>query len=574
MDENVKKFKIIRNAVIVICVIIILSSIRLQIIEGAKYNRLSENNRIRQKSVAAPRGKIFDRYGVEIANTRPGFYVSAIQSVIDESTLAELMRILDIDVAIIQERFKLQKNPFLPVKIAHDISYAQLSVLEESWDRMKGIEVGVEPLRNYPYDDLFAHVVGYVGEITQEEMIERQEYAIDDYLGRMGLEEYYEESLKGVDGIEYVEVDAWGKEVGTISEKRPIPAMYGNDLHTTLDCSLTQAVALYLEEYEKAACVCIDPRTGDVLVLYSKPGFDPNRFVHGIDEQEWQLLNIAPDAPMYNRATMSCYPCGSTFKAFVALAALDASMITEHKTFKPCQGYYRLGNRIFRCWKKHWRLDLTHAIIHSCDCYFYQLGRLVGIDTLHAKIREVGFGRLTTIDIPNEKSGLLPDRSWYERRYGKYWTEGHILNFSIGQGDILVTPLQLACAFTLFANQGRIPTPHCIQQDENTFHDTHFSQEAIALVAKGLQGVVSSGTGMLARVDGIAVCGKTGTAQNPHGDDHSLFVGYAPADDPEILVCVIVENAGHGGSVAAPIAGKIMRLFFQSQESRKHAKAN
>jgi penicillin-binding protein 2 len=574
MDENVKKFKVIRNAVIVACIIIIISSIRLQIIEGAKYNRLSEKNRIRQKFVAAPRGKIFDRYGVEIANTRPGFYVSAIQSVIDDTTLSELRRILDIDKMTIRERFKLQKNPFLPVKIAHDISYAQLSILEESWDRLKGIEVGVEPLRHYPYHELFAHVVGYVGEITQEELDDKPEHAIDDYLGRMGLEEYYEASLRGKDGIEYVEVDAWGKEVGTIDEKRPIPAIYGNDLHTTLDCGLTQAVATYLEEYEKAACVCIDPQTGDVLVLYSKPGFDPNRFVHGIDEREWQLLNIAPDAPMYNRAIMSCYPSGSTFKPFVALTALDANMITEHKTFNPCQGYYRLGNRIFGCWKKHWRLDLTDAIIQSCDCYFYQLGRLVGIDTLYSRISEMGFGRPTAIDIPNEKYGLLPDRSWYEKRYGKNWTEGHILNLSIGQGDLLATPLQLACAFTIFANSGRMPTPHCIQQEESTARDTRFSKKAIELVAEGLLGVVSSGTGRLARVDGIAVCGKTGTAQNPHGDDHSLFVGYAPADDPQILVCVLVENAGHGGSVATPIAGKIMRLFFQVQESRNHAKTN
>lgn len=574
MDENVKKFKVIRNAVIIACSIIVLSSIRLQLIEGAKYDRLSEKNRIRQKFVAAPRGKIFDRHGTEIANTRPGFYVSAIQSVIDDNTLAELMRVLDIDTMTIEERFKLQKNPFLPVKIAHDISYEQLSLLEESWDRLKGIEVGVEPLRNYPYKELFAHVIGYVGEITQEELLAKPGYAIDDYLGRMGLEEYYEESLRGTDGVEYVEVDAWGKEVGTISEKRPIPAVPGNDLYTTLDCDLAQAVAAYLEEYEKAACVCIDPASGDVLVLYSKPGFDPNDFVHGIDKHEWQILHTAPGAPMYNRATMSCYPCGSTFKPFVALAALDANMITEHKTFSPCQGHYRLGNRLFGCWKKHWRLDLTHAIIHSCDVYFYQLGRLIGIDTLHARVREIGFGRPTAIDIPNEKCGLLPDRAWFEKRYGRNWTEGHILNLSIGQGDLLVTPLQLACAFTVFANAGRMPTPHCIQQEENTVRSTPLSREAIEVVAEGLLGVVSSGTGTLARVNGVAVCGKTGTAQNPHGEDHSLFIGYAPADDPQILVCVIVENAGHGGSVAAPITGKIMRFFFQTQETLSHAKKN
>lgn len=571
MDENVKKFKVVRNAVIFACVVIIISSIRLQIIEGAKYDRLSEMNRIRQKFVPAPRGKILDRHSVEIANTRPGFYVSAIQSVIDDTTLSQLMRILDLEAGTIQERFRMQKNPYLPVKVAHDISYAQLSILEESRDRLKGIEVGVEPLRNYPYGELFAHVVGYVGEITQEELLEMPEYALDDYLGRMGLEEHYEGSLRGRDGVEYIEVDAWGKEVGPIAEKRPVPAVHGNDLHTTLDCALTEAVAAYLEEYDKAACVCLDPRNGDVLVLYSKPGFDPNRFIHGIDKQEWRLLNVTPDAPMYNRAIMSCYPCGSTFKPFVALTALDANMITEHKTFSPCQGYYRLGNRIFRCWKKHWRLELIDAIIHSCDCYFYQLGRLVGIDTLHSRISEAGFGGLTGIDIPNEKSGLLPDRAWYEKRYGKNWTDGHIFNLSIGQGDLLSTPLQLACAFMVFANRGRVPVPHCIQQEHPAFRETRFSQEALDLVTRGLRGVVSSGTGTLARVDDVPVCGKTGTAQNPHGDDHSIFVGYAPADDPRILVCVLVENAGHGGSVAAPIAGRIMRRYLEAQDHTVHA---
>jgi penicillin-binding protein 2 len=202
------------------------------------------------------------------------------------------------------------------------------------------------------------------------------------------------------------------------------------------------------------------------------------------------------------------------------------------------------------------------------------LGRLIGIDTIHVCASEIGFGKPTAIDIPNEKCGLLPDRAWFEKRYGRNWTEGHILNLSIGQGDLLVTPLQLACAFTVFANTGRIPTPHCTQLEETAVRSTSFSSEAIELVAEGLQGVVSSGTGMLARVDGIDVCGKTGTAQNPHGEDHSLFIGYAPADDPQILVSVIVENAGHGGSVAAPITGKIMRFFFQTREPRNHAQKN
>ncbi len=563
MDENIKKFKLIRNVIGIIFIIIILSSIKLQIAEGNKYKRLSEKNRIRRRYISAPRGKIFDRRGYEIANTRPGFYVSVIQSIIDKKTLAELSRILNLDEQTISGRMSKERNPYMPVKIVHDISYEQLALLEENMDELSGVEVGVESMRNYPYGELLCHVLGYVGEITDDELKNDDTYSIGDYNGKMGLEMYYEKDLRGLDGIEYIEVDARGKEVGRITEKRPIPVTHGMDLYTTISVALTESVAVYLKDYEKAACVCLNPQNGEVLVLYSKPGFDPNRFIHGLQPEEWQRLYNAPDAPMYNRAIMSCYPGGSTFKPFVALAALDAKMITHEKTFERCQGEYRLGRRTFKCWKKHGKLALTDAIVYSCDIYFYQLGRFIGIDTLADRARKIGFGEATGIDILHEKRGLLPDRAWFERRYGKYWTEGHIFNLGIGQGDLLVTPLQLACAYTLFVNNGRIPTPHLIKRNKISYRKTNISTDAIQLVRNALIDVVAHGTGTLARVRNIDVCGKTGTAQNPHGEDHSIFVGFAPADDPWILVCVLVENAGHGGSVAAPIVGKIIRSYVK-----------
>ena len=563
MDENLKKFRLIRNVIGAIFIIVVFSSIKLQIIEGKKYERLSEKNRIRKRYVSAPRGKIFDRYGYEIANTRPGFYVSIIQSIVDEKTLQELSRILGIDEQTITERMRIEKNPYMSVKIIHDISYEQLSILEENMDELNGVEVGVEPMRNYPYGELLCHILGYVGEITSEEIKQDDAYSIGDYKGRMGLEKYYEKYLKGVDGIEYIEVDARGRELGKITEKRPIPITHGKDLFTTINLALTESVAVYLEDYDKAICVCLNPTNGEILVLYSKPGFDPNRFIHGLQQEEWEQLHNAPDAPMYNRAIMSCYPCASTFKPFVALAALDSKMITKEKRFERCRGEYRLGRRTFKCWKSHGRLNLIGAIIYSCDIYFYQLGRFIGIDTIADRAQKIGFGEKTGIDILHEKGGLLPDREWLENRYGKNWPEGHIFNLSIGQGDLLVTPLQLACAFTLFANDGKIPIPHLIKSEKTSYRETNISQEAIQLVKEGLLGVVASGTGMLARVKHIDVCGKTGTAQNPHGEDHSLFVGFAPANNPRILVCVLVENAGHGGSVAAPIAGKIMRAYVR-----------
>ncbi len=570
MDENLKNFKVIRNIIGVAFVIIILSSFRLQIIEGKKYYRLSEKNRIRQRYIPAARGKIFDRNGLEIATTRPGFYVSIIQALIDEKTLEDIAHILNIDKTIIKEKSTLEKNPFLPVKIAHDISYEQLSIIEENIDRLKGIEVGVEPLRNYLHGQLFCHLVGYVGEITHVELKKSKDYSFNDYVGRMGLEEYYENMLRGKAGIEYIEIDARGREIGKITEKRPTPVIYGQDLYTTIDLALTESVAVYLEGYPKAACICMNPQNGEILVLYSKPGFDPNFFVHGLQKTEWQTLNNSPDAPMYNRAIMSCYPCGSAFKPFVALAALDSKMVTKEKYYTPCQGQYRLGRRIFKCWKKHGRLDLMGAIIYSCDIYFYQLGRYIGIDTIVPRAREVGFGKETEIDITGEKNGFLPDREWFENQYGKNWTDGHIFNVSIGQGDLLVTMLQLACAYTVFANNGKIPVPHVAKRENYNYHTTTISPEAIETVKEALKGVVYSGTGTLAHVENVEVCGKTGTVQNPHGEDHALFVGFAPCDEPQILVCVLVENAGHGGSVAAPIAGSIIRAYFSMNIAKVH----
>ena len=395
MDESIIKFKILRNTIFMLAAIVIIWSIRLQVIEGRKYSRLSEENRIRAKYAEASRGRILDRNGVEIANTRPGFYVSVVRAVIDEPTLQNLSRMLDMKETEILEKTKVEQNPHSPVKIAHDISYEQLSLIEERIDELTGVEVGVAPLRNYPYGELLFHLIGYVGEITSRELGRDDTYFIGDYIGKMGLEQYYESILRGIHGVEYIEVDARGKEVGPISEKRSIPPTAGYDLQTTIDIALTESVAVYLKDYERAACVCMNPRNGAILVLYSKPGFDPNLFTHGLQKNQWDILHKDPSAPMYNRATMSCYPPGSTFKPFVALAALDSRIVAKSRRFEPCTGAYRLGRRTFRCWKIHGSLDLPNAIVNSCDIYFYQLGTLIGIDTMHERISRTGFGKKT-----------------------------------------------------------------------------------------------------------------------------------------------------------------------------------
>ncbi len=574
MDENIKRFRFIRNLMIFIGILLFFAAFRLQIVESAKYNRLAEQNRIRQKFLQAPRGKIFDRNGIEIANTRPGFYVSIIQAIADQNTISTIMKILEMKKETIVDKCRLQKNKYIPVKIAHDISFEQLSYIEEHQDILNGIVVGVEPLRNYPYSSILCHVLGYVGEITETELKGNPAYTIDDYIGKLGLEQNYESRLKGIDGVEYVEVDAHGREISLIAEKRPTPLQPGQDLHTTIDAFLCESIAVYLAEYKAAACVCLNPKTGAVLSLYSKPGFDPNLFVHGLKREEWRVLINDPDAPMFSRAIMSIYPCGSAFKPFVALAALNQQLIDRHKHFSPCTGKIRLGRRTFKCWKTHGRLDLVKAIIHSCDVYFYQLGSLTGLENISSMAIKFGFGSITQIDLPGEKSGLVPTTKWMDKQYGKNWTEGHVYNVSIGQGDLLMTPLQLACAYAGLANNGRVPTPYIIKPAKPKYRETKIDTAALSIVLEGLMGVVSTGTGQLARIKDFNVYGKTGTVQNPHGDDHSVFVGFAPGEDPELLVCVFIENAGHGGSEAAPIAGRIFNTYFKQKKITEYAEKN
>ncbi|MEO0162552.1 MAG: penicillin-binding protein 2 [candidate division WOR-3 bacterium] len=571
MDPELKKYRFLQIAILLSFVLILFFSFKLQIFEGKYYHRLSEENRIKKKYIIAPRGNIYDRYGRVLANTRPAFYVSIIPALAEQKTITKIAQIFGIDTTEIKKKFKIEKNPYVAIKIVRDISFKQVSMIEEHRSELAGIEVGVEPVRNYPYADLFCHVLGYVSEITDVELKLMKEYKIGDYIGRTGIEEQYEKELSGKDGIDYVEVDVLGREVGKVAEYRPVPPVPGDDLYTTLDLELCDSTAQLLKPYPRAAVVALNPQNGEVYVLYSKPGYDPNRFVRGLKAAEWNALINSQDAPMFNRATMSCYPIGSTIKPFLALVALDKGLIEPKKRFEPCTGGLRLGNRIFGCWKIHGSLNLVEAITHSCDVYFYQLGKFLGIDNIAEILYELGFGQPTGIDLPQEKGGLIPDRNYLNKKYGRSWTEGHIYNLSIGQGDILATPLQLARAYTLFANQENVlVVPHLKLHQPPTIKKINKNIEALQTVREALHRVVLVGTGTLARVYGYEVSGKTGTAENPHGEDHALFVGYAPTEKPRILVCALVENAGHGGAVAAPLVGRIIKIFSEIEKRYSH----
>ncbi|RKX69524.1 penicillin-binding protein 2 [candidate division WOR-3 bacterium] len=555
METNRINQKLFLPATVLLYLILILAAIKFQLLEGKKYYRLSETNRIKEVAITPPRGRVFDRKGRVVATVRPGYEVVALPAVINDSTILRLAQILKIPSSIIRARLRRTRNPYQMITIAHDIDFLTLSRLEENLATLNGVDVVTEPLRYYPYHQLLFHVLGFVGEIGGE-VKRKSGYRLGDFIGKTGLEARLENRLRGEKGWRYVEINALGKEIGPVLEKRPIQPKPGEDLTITIDAELQESTASYLRDYPRAAVVGMELRSGEILILYSKPSIDPNLIVHGISRTTWDSIVNHPAAPLYNRATMSRYPPGSTFKVVTTIAALLAGWDTTRTIH--CTGRFPFGDRVFHCWRRHGRIGFGQAIEKSCDCYFYTIGKEIGFDPILRVAQIFHLTSPTGIEI-EEEGGFFPDSSYYERRYGSNWPRGLILNLAIGQGEILLTPLRLA---TMYAEiiTGRRIRPHLLSEEVN-FDPLPIDSSILDVVRQGLIRVVEEGTGRIVASYLRDAAGKTGTAQNPHGEDHSIFVGYTPTREPAFLVCVIVENAGHGASVAAPVAGKIMSLY-------------
>ena len=565
-----KKGKVLSWIIFSGFMIVLLRVFQLQVILGAKYYTLSERNRIREVILPAARGRIYDRNGVVLAYSRPSFSISAVPREITEKSLKELSQLLNIPDSIIRDRLKLAVKPQRGVRIAQDVDFSMIAKVAERMRELRGVFFEVEPWRKYFFADTICHLIGYLREINREELEKLKGYRPGDYIGRAGIEAVYENYLRGRNGIKYIEVDALGRELGELSDKRATPPQAGFDLFLTLDINLQRLASKLLSPYERGAVVAIDPSTGGILCLYSKPGFDPNLFGK-LTPSGWQELKSSKGSPFYNRAIMASYPPGSTIKPIVALAALRKGV--SDSNFLPCRGYYLFGGRKFKCWGVHGKSDLKRGIAYSCDVYFYQLGLSTGLDELSRTALEFGFGSPTGIDLPGENRGFVPTKAWYIAHYkGNRWPRGVVLNLSIGQGEMLVTPLQLALSYTAIANNGYFYTPHLLDRIEKEgevivkYHPQKerigIKKDAFKIVRDALLAAVEWGTGKSARVWGVKVCGKTGTAQNPHGKDHAWFVGYAPADNPKIVVCVLIENIGSGGKFAAPVAREIIREYL------------
>ena len=574
--------------VVGIFALVLLRLFTLQVLQGSKYRELSEENRIRVEVLTAPRGEIRDRKGRLLADCVPSFTVTLdpFDKVYTrdparlDSTLQALAPILGVDAASLRDKIrKERKVSFLPIRLRRNVEKRSVAFVSEHLDRLPGVQVESEPLRRYPLGLMASHLLGYVGEISDKELLDPvySNYLSGDLIGRMGIERGYEKLLRGVDGKRFVEVNALGRKGEFLGEKHPILPTRGTDLTLTIDLDVQRAAEEAFEPGARGAVVALDPRNGDVLALASKPNYDPNEFSMGITQERWSELSSGGNYPLFNRAIQAAYPPGSTIKPFTALAGLENGVMTPGTFFaQSCTGEFRFGTRLFGCWKHegHGSLSMHNAIVRSCDVYFYQLGIRIGLERLSAFMSKLTLSDKTGIDLPQERRGLYPDPAWYDKRFGAgRWSRGIILNLAIGQGEIILTPVKLAQIAAFIANGGTLWKPHLIRSVGSTAAAASgdsigqyvaLDARSLAAVRSAMASVVSDpqGTGGQARLDSISVAGKTGTAQNPHGKDHALFICFAPVDAPRIAVAVLVENAGHGSTAAAPIARKVLQSFF------------
>jgi penicillin-binding protein 2 len=568
----------------------------LQVISSETFGQISSQNSVRKIPVDASRGTIYDRNGIPIVENQPQYSVQVIPAEFDKSKIPQIAWLLGVSEQFLHEKLKEAESysRYAPTRILRDIRLEALLRLEEHLWQLPGIDVVIENKRKYPRKDFRAsHVLGYTKFISKQmlEKLPKDIYARDDIIGYAGLEKTYENYLRGQRGYKLMIVNSLGKQVAEYEGgSQHIPAQRGGDLWLTIDASL-QAVAesLLTATGKSGSIVALNPQNGEILAITSKPDYDPALLEGSTDAATWTALTKDPKNPLFNRTTQTRYPPGSTFKMISAIAALEEKIITPSTVFG-CSGHFKFGDKVFLCHrgKGHGGLDVTRAIQHSCNSFFYQLVLRVGLDRWAKYSAMFGFGEKTGLDIADEQTPPLPTREYFNKRYGPYkvgWHDGFLVNLGIGQGDIGATPIQMARYVAALANAGTLVQPHLLK----AYRDKHtgeiktptfesktlpISKSTFDIVRNGMRLCVSDGTGRAAQIDGIEVAGKTGTAQNPHGDDHAWFIGFAPYHNPTIAVCVLVENAGFGGQVAAPIAGKVMEYYLKHLQPASRANAD
>ena len=578
--------------------ILLLRFFYLQVIRHDYFETMAESNRIYVVPIVPNRGVITDRNGVVLARNYSGYTLEVTPEKVPdmEATIAEIGKLVEIKPKDLRRFKKLmsERRSLQTLPIRTRLSDDEVARFAAQRYRFPGVEIKARLFREYPFTDVTSHLLGYIGRINQQEIdeLEEQELATNymgsDYIGKTGIEQRYEAEMHGVTGFEQVEVDAGGRAVRMLSRTSP---QSGKNLTLTLDAKLQEIAVQAFGDY-RGALVAIDPSNGEVLAYVSKPGYDPNLFIDGIDTENWEALNNSPDVPLNNRALRGQYPMGSTIKPFMALAGLHYNAkMTTREISDP--GYYTLpgSSHQYRDWKAggHGRVDLFKSVQVSCDTFYYGLATELGIDRMHDYLQNFGFGKKTGIDLEGEVSGLLPSTEWKMKRHKQIWYPGDTVSAGIGQGYHLVTPMQLAFATATLANDGVAFKPHLVKEIQHPagevqippqpLYKVDIPAEDLALVKRAMVAVTQPGGTAVGASMGAqyTIAGKTGTAQvigmkqgekydekkvSEYFRDHAWFIAFAPADKPRIALAVLGENAGHGGSVAAPIARKVMDYYL------------
>lgn len=577
-ETSIVRDKLFFLGIALLYVIFLVRLVQLQILYKDVYGKKSEENSIRPMLSEPIRGYIYDRNNILIIDNRPSYSVTLTPSEFHKNEIPFMAKILGVDSQFIADRIKkgIFYNRFAPIRLKRDVDFATLSVIEENRDRLPGIDYQVETKRFYPTRAKAPHLFGYTKEVSERQISDNpQEYHLGDVVGANGIEAAYEKYLRGRRGVQFMMVNARGQVMGNYNDgKNDIPVKEGDDLYTALDAGV-QALAESLLTDKHGAVVAIDPTDGGIIALVSKPDYDPELLSGFTPANVWNALNTDPAKPLFNRATLTRYPPGSTFKMVLATAALQEG-ITNTDYRVNCTGAFRFGNHVFKDLHVHGSTNIIEAIQRSCNVFFFGMMLKVGFERWTHYGQQYGFGSATGIDIGEENPGLLPSEQYFDRVYGKgRWTQGYLVSLGIGQGELGVSPLQMACYASTIGNKGTYYRPHVVRKirDKESgqllavpveSRKLDVDDKVFDIVKEGMYRCVNlpGGTGALAKVAGITVAGKTGTAENPHGKDHAWFIGFAPFDHPKIAICVLVENAGFGGVFAAPIGGMCMEKYL------------
>ena len=571
--------RILRISYIVIAafLILVMRLWQLQVLQGNKYRELSEVNRLRIMPIPAPRGILFDRNGIPLVENSSYYCASIIYGEFDKGKTDLLSKVLNVPVEEILDKINKEgMSLFTPVRIKQGLTFHEVAYIEARRSDFPGLIIEVEASREYIYGSIGSHLIGYLGKPNPSQSKDPafRDVPPDAFIGQWGAEMLFDKSLRGTPGERVIEVDSLGREIRLLKE---IPPIKGEDISLSLDINLQKEAEEAFGE-RAGALVAIKPGTGEILGLVSRPSFDPNRFAKGISYEEWLNLTQDNKKPMLNRALQSQYPPGSTFKIITAIAALEEGVITP-ETKVECRGGINYGGWHFGCWREGGQgvMSLHRALVESCDVYFYEVGKRLGIDKIYDYASSFGLGKETGFQLVHERRGIIPNTKWKEERKKQKWYLGETLNTAIGQGYVAVTPIQMAVMISAVANGGNLYRPTLIKDATPVLSGKAKARpETIEIVKRALSGVVNEpgGTGWAAKSEIASICGKTGTAQviamkgrsqyQPERfRDHAWFVAFAPVEKPEIALSVFIEHGGHGGGAAAPIAKRAIEGYLK-----------